>query len=110
MGDAGELGCELRTGRGVGEIERQPARAQGLVGLAARDGEHLAVFLQGKVLHAGVANEPGGAGNQDFLGCHRATIAQSKRVYAWSVREEDPWNSACSTSFRRCPARAPRSP
>ncbi len=36
MGDVGELGRESRAGRGVGEIERQPARTKSLVGPAAR--------------------------------------------------------------------------
>ena len=70
MGDAGEPGRESGAGIGVGEIERRPARAECLVGTAARDGDHLAARLACEMLHGGIADEAGGAGDQDFSGRH----------------------------------------
>ena len=66
MGDAGELGREPGAGLAIGEIERQPARAECLVGTAARDGDHLGARLACEMLHGGIADEAGGAGDQDF--------------------------------------------
>src|SRR5882762_1273070 len=91
MGDAGELRRELGAGRCVGEIEWQPARAECLVGPAAGDGDRLSARLTREMLHGGVADEAGGAGDQDFLEGHAAIIARTETVYVLPGRpEEDP--------------------
>jgi hypothetical protein len=41
------------------------------------------------MLHGGVADEAGGAGDQDFLERHAAIIAQTETVYALPGRPEE---------------------
>ena len=58
----------------------------------ARDGDHLAARLACEMLHGGIADEAGGAGDQDLLERHAAIIAQTETVYAWLGKpKECPW-------------------
>ena len=86
MGDAGERGCKLRAGGFIGEVERMPSRTENVVWTPAGQRDHLAVLLRAEVFQGGVADETGGAGDQNFLKRHSAIIARNRLCFARRAR------------------------
>ena len=67
MRDTRELGRKRCTCRCIREIELKPARAERFGRPSARDGDHFAAALGREVLHRGVTDKAGGAGDEDLL-------------------------------------------
>ena len=62
----------------VGQVDRDEARAEQLTGLATGDRDHVAIGLAGEMLHRGMADEAGGAGDQDRLAGHGGLLERKR--------------------------------
>ncbi len=80
MRHAGQTCGQLLAGSGVGQVQRQEARAMGIVGLPPRQGDDVAIGIGAEMPHRGITYQPAGAGDQDLFAWHGSGLMRCGRV------------------------------